>query len=63
MKVVLLMPGSGLKAGQAQPMQNNIDRRQAVLNAEFIVDDPADVLASETADGILGFRACQYTFS
>ena len=57
------MPGSGLKAGQAQPMQNNIDRRQAVLNAEVMVDDPADVLASETADGLLGFRAGQYTFS
>ena len=52
--VGLLMLGPGHQAAGIEAMQQVIDRLPAQADAEFLLQDAAQVLAAEGADAILG---------
>lgn len=51
------MPWPGVEAGIAKPVQQGVDPREAVTDAEFGLKDQPNLLGPERADAVLGLGA------
>jgi len=60
LRVVLSMSGSWLQARQPKAVQQIVDSRQAVTNAELLFDYTASVFASEAANAIVCGRTAEH---